>query len=251
MRLRTIAILAIAAYAVFLVATVPATFIIARAMAVAPGALQVSDEHGTLWSGHARATLASPGGTVTFDRIEWTLAPRELAAGRIAFHMAATGSGVDARTTVGRGFSSWAVGDTAIRVNAPALPAFMPLLAAWRPEGVVRVTTAGLEANDDGALRGALKVDWQGAAVAFSDVKPLGRYVVEAKGDGGPVAVKVTSPDGPLRITGQGSLAQGRFAFSGEARGEGDQARNLEPLLGLMGARRPDGAHALQVTIQR
>jgi general secretion pathway protein N len=108
-----------------------------------------------------------------------------------------------------------------------------------------------MEWNDSGGARGALALDWQGAAVAFSDVKPLGHYVIHASGDGGPVKVQVTSPEGPLRITGQGTVSQGRLAFTGEARGEGEQARDLEPLLGLMGARRADGAHALQVTIQR
>ncbi|HUL94927.1 MAG TPA: type II secretion system protein N [Usitatibacter sp.] len=250
MRLRTMVLAGIAAYLAFLAATVPATFVIARARAAAPG-LQVTDEHGTLWSGHARAAIASPGAAVAFDRVEWAIEPRALAAGRIAFRVSATGNGIDARTTLARGWSTWSAGDTAARMDAALFPAFVPLAAAWRPEGVVTLDSSGMEWSDDGAMRGAFRVDWQAAAVAFSDVKPLGRYVVEVRGDGGPVSVNVTSPEGPLRIAGQGSIAQGRFSFSGEARGEGDQARALEPILGLMGARRPDGAHALQVTIQR
>ena len=59
--------------------------------------------------------------------------------------------------------------------------------------------------------------------------------------------LKVTTLEGPLRITGQGTLASpARLAFSGEARAEGDAAKALEPLLDLLGARRPDGARALE-----
>ena len=251
MRLRSIVIVGVVAYIAFLAATVPSTFVIARAMAIAPGMLQVSDEHGTLWAGHARALLASPGGTLSFDRIDWTLQPRELAAGRIAFRVDAAGNGVEAHGLVGRGFSSWHLANVDARIAATALPAFVPLVSAWHPEGTISLTTGGMDWNDDGGARGTLKLDWQGAAIAFSDVKPLGHYVVEASGDGGPLGVKLSSPEGPLRMTGQGSISRGRFTFAGEARGEGDAAGRLEPLLGLMGARRADGAHALQVTIQR
>ncbi len=251
MRLRSIVILGLIAYVAFLIATVPSTFVIARAMAIAPGMLQVSDEHGTLWAGHARALLASPGGTLSFDRIDWTLEPRALAAGRLAFRVNATGNGVDAHALVGRGFSSWHLAETNARMSAAALPAFVPLLSAWHPEGTISFTTSGMDWNDDGVARGALTLDWQAAAVAFSDVKPLGHYVVDASGDGGPVTVKLASPEGPLRMSGQGSMSQGRFTFTGEAKGEGEQASRLEPLLGLMGARRADGARTLQVTIQR
>jgi len=48
-------------------------------------------------------------------------------------------------------------------------------------------------------------------------------------------------------VSGEGTLeALARFAFSGEARGEGPDAAALTPLLDLLGPRRPDGSRALR-----
>jgi hypothetical protein len=61
------------------------------------------------------------------------------------------------------------------------------------------------------------------------------------------VKVNLATLEGPLRLTGEGTLTpQGRLAFAGEARGEGAAAQSLEPLLDLMGPRRADGARALR-----
>jgi len=59
--------------------------------------------------------------------------------------------------------------------------------------------------------------------------------------------VTISTVEGPLRITGQGTLAPpARFSFTGEARAEGPQAAALEPLLGRMGPARADGSRALE-----
>ena len=42
----------------------------------------------------------------------------------------------------------------------------------------------------------------------------------------------------------------GAITFSGEARGQGANAAALEPLLNLMGPRRPDGARSIEVRIR-
>jgi hypothetical protein len=52
--------------------------------------------------------------------------------------------------------------------------------------------------------------------------------------------------DGPLRVTGQGDIAfPSRITFNGEARAQGTAASALDPLLDLLGPRRPDGARTL------
>jgi general secretion pathway protein N len=102
----------------------------------------------------------------------------------------------------------------------------------------------------DGEARGAANVEWRDAAVALTDVKPIGSYRLEARGEGGPARLSVTTLSGPLRISGKGEATATRGSFSGEARGEGDSAKALEPLLDLLGPRRPDGARALEVRLQ-
>jgi len=50
-----------------------------------------------------------------------------------------------------------------------------------------------------------------------------------------------------LRLSGKGTISPpGRLAFSGEARADAQAAKELEPLLLLLGPARADGARALE-----
>ena len=247
MHVKTLAALGVAAYLAFLVLTTPASFIAARARAAAPGRIELSEPQGSLWSGSARARIGAPGGHLIFDRIEWRLAPARLMAGRIAFDVKATGHGLDGHGQLARGFTRWELRDVAARGDVEALIPLAPLAATWRPEGTLAVSTPALEWDDDDA-RGSLRVEWKDAAVAVSDVRPLGTYRLDGRAGGGPAKITLATVDGPLRITGQGTFTPPtRFTLSGEARAEGAQAKALEPLLDLIGARRPDGARALEI----
>jgi len=60
----------------------------------------------------------------------------------------------------------------------------------------------------------------------------------------------VATVSGPLRIAAQGTLTTASgLSLSGDARGEGAAAAALEPLLNLIGPRRPDGARALEIRL--
>jgi general secretion pathway protein N len=243
MRVPAIAALGIAAYLVFLVATVPASVVAAR---IHPPTIEVSDAKGTLWSGNARATLRTPQGPVELDRIEWRFRPSRLIAARLAFDVDATAKGIDAHARLERGIGTMELRNLEARGEAAALALFAPLAATWQPEGPITVTSPAL-AWDGVDLRGEGRAEWRGAALALSQVRPLGTYRAELKGAGGPAKVTLTTIEGPLRLSGDGTLTpQGRFAFSGEARGEGTAAQSLEPLLDLIGPRRADGTRALR-----
>lgn len=246
MRAPAIAAIGVAAYAVFLVATMPASFVLARAQAAQPGKFEVREASGTAWHGTAKITLATPGGPVAIDRVEWHLRPAKLAAGRIAFDIAASAPGLEARYEGARGFAQWEVRDLEARGNATAMSTLLPWLAPWRPEGAVTITSPRLT-TDGMELRGEARVEWRGAALALSDVRPLGTYRADIQAEGHAGRVAISTVEGPLRITGQGTLAPpARFSFTGEARAEGPQAAALEPLLGRMGPARADGSRALE-----
>ena len=104
----------VAAYVVFLVAGVPASFVAARLSAALPGRVTLSDTRGTLWAGSAHAQVVAHGGPVFLDRLEWRLQPSRLAAGRLAFDVRAMARGLDARLQVARGFSGWELRDVAV-----------------------------------------------------------------------------------------------------------------------------------------
>jgi general secretion pathway protein N len=180
----------------------------------------------------------------------WRLVPAKLFEGRIAFDV-----DVDSRETRGnaqllRGWSDWEVRAGAARVDARVLPLFFPIIAAWRPEGTVLVSSDGLRWSDR-EIQGPIAVEWRDAAVALSEVKPLGSYRLAAQGIGSAAKLTLSTLAGPLQLSGQGEAKIPRgTTFSGEARAEGATAASLEPLLTLMGPRRPDGARSIEVRIR-
>lgn len=248
MRPRAIALTGALAYAAFLVATVPASWVAGRVAAATDGSVQLDDPTGTLWSGSGRALVASAAGRLAIDRVEWRFAPAELAGGQAAFDLSATGRGLDAHLRLGRALSAWVAGPVALSLEAPLVASVLPVAAAWRPEGRIRLSSERFVWNDSGRATGSARATWDGAAVSLSEVRPLGRYALDATADNGPVNLTLATLEGALRIAGKGTFsAPARLSFSGEARGEGTAAGALEPLLGLMGPRRADGSRAIEV----
>ncbi|MDQ3027048.1 MAG: type II secretion system protein N [Pseudomonadota bacterium] len=245
MRLPAIAALGAVAYGVFLVATMPAAFVLARAQDAQPDKFEVREAHGTAWHGRAKVALNTPGGIVPIDRVEWRLLPARLALGRIAFDIGASAAGIEARYEGARSLTRWTVRNLDVRGAAPAMAHLLPWLVPLRPEGTVAITSAELS-SDGRELQGDARVEWKGAAVGLSDVKPLGTYRAEIRAEGHAGKVTVSTLEGRLRVTGHGTLTPPtRFAFTGEARAEAAAAQALEPLLNLLGPARPDGARAL------
>ncbi len=241
MRARTIAIVGIAAYAVFLLALLPAS-IVARWIAM-PGVLELADARGTLWNGSARAIAAS----AQLESLRWRFEPARLVAGRLAFVVDANGAGLEGHGRIDRGFGGLEVRDLHVRGDAAALAAFEPLAASWQPDGRITLDAPAI-AWDGREARGTARLEWHDAAIALSGVRPLGSYRAEARADGGPMKISVTTLDGALRVSGNGTFTPpGALAFTGEARALPAAQAALEPILNLMGPRRPDGAHGLEI----
>jgi general secretion pathway protein N len=248
-RIRAIAALGIVSYAAFLLATAPASVVTQRISSAAAGRVQFTEPSGTLWNGSTRARVMAPGGPVFVDRLDWRFLPDRLAAGRVAFEVSAAARGLEARFKAGRGVSEWEFRDFATSGDAAFLIAFVPWLARWRPEGTLAIAAPAFAWDENGA-RGAARIEWRDAAVSLSEVRPLGTYRIEAQAEGGPARLDVTTIDGPLKIIAKGTYTTPtRITLSGEARGEGERAKALEPLLDLIGPRRPDGARALEVRL--
>ena len=244
MRVSTIAVPGIAAYVVFLVAMVPARFVAERVSV--PGEIEVSDARGTLWNGTARATIATGAAPLAVDQVRWHFLPARLASARLAFAVDASGGGLDAHGEIDRGFGAFGARDVRARADASAIAAAFPLAGTWRPEGGVTFAAPAI-AWDGHEVRGAARLEWHDAALAIAAVRPLGTYRVEARADGGPARISITTLDGALRIAGSGTFAPpAALAFAGEARGVGPSAAALEPLLDLFGPRRADGARTLE-----
>jgi general secretion pathway protein N len=250
MRTTGYAALGLAAYSVFLVATIPAAWVGAQLQAALPGRVEVSNARGTLWRGEARVSFAPSRNRVTLDALEWSFAPTRLFAGEVAFDSQARGRGLQAAAQIAQGFAGWRVRGLKADGDAAGLAIVVPIVAAWRPAGPIAISSPGIEIRGR-EVRGTMEAQWRDASTALSDVRPLGSYRATWKADGGPGKIEVTTLRGPLRVTGTGTTsASSGFTFNGDARGEGEAAKMLEPLLDLMGPRRPDGARALELRLE-
>jgi general secretion pathway protein N len=246
MRLATFAVIGAAAYTLSLLALMPASFVAREIEARSQGALQVQEASGTLWKGSGRATIATPAGPLALERFAWRFLPRRLASGRLGFAIEGASQGFSGGGELDRSFTGWEARDLSLSGEARGAASFLPLVAHWRPEGGVRVEVPRL-AWDEHGIRGEARLEWRAAAIALSEVRPLGTYRLEVQGDGGPAKLTLQTVEGALRLSGQGTLTPpSRLAFSGEARAEAAQAPRLAPLLDLIGPPRADGSRALQ-----
>jgi general secretion pathway protein N len=246
MRAAALAALGVAAYAAFLVGTVPARVVAPRIEAATGGRVALHDAEGTAWDGSARAVIATPGGRLALDRLEWRFKPARLLAARVAFDVSASAPTLIATLEAARSPTRWEFAGVDAAAGAEALIAAVPWISAWRPEGRVALTSPAL-ATDGTDLHGEARIEWRGAAVGLSEVNPLGTYRVDVAGRGPLADLVLATVDGPLRLSGKGTLTlPTRLEFSGEARAQGANAAALEPLMNLLGPRRPDGARALR-----
>lgn len=243
MRAASLAALGIAAYAVVLAATVPASVLVAR-LHPRPE-VELTDVRGTIWRGSSHVRLRLPTGAVELDTVRWRFAPSQLLAARVAFDVDAAGRGLVAQGRLARGLAGFEARDVTARGDAAILALAAPLLGTWRPQGEVTVAAPQL-AWDERELRGQARAEWRGAMLSLPDPRALGTYVAQLRGDGGPAKVTLTTTDGSVRLSGEGTFTPpSRFALRGEARAEGPNAEAVAPILDLLGPRRADGARTI------
>ena len=247
MRWPAIAALGAAAYAVFLVATMPASFVVAK-MPRNEG-VALDEARGTFWNGSARATILASRPPVTLDRLAWRFAPSQLLAGRFAFDVEATDPRVSGRVRLSRGLDGRRADGIDVRADAALASAVLPLVAPWRPAGTVTVKGSRLDWDERDTVRGDAILEWQAASIALPGPRALGSYRVELKGDGGPMRATLTTLGGALALRGEGTVAPNALSFQGEARGQGPQAESVAPVLDLIGPRRPDGSRAFTLRL--
>ena len=247
MRAARFILLGVAAYGVFLVATLPASAVAPRVAAATKGQATLTDVAGTVWNGSARVAIAARGAAFTLDEVRWEFLPSRLLAGRAAFAVKARLGTLRGEAEVARTPLAWRADGVRAQGDATALTALLPLAAAWQPEGELALAADSIT-WDGAAASGTATLEWRDAVLALSPVRPLGSWRAEARAEGAGAKVTLATVKGPLRLSGEGTLAiPGRLAFTGEARSEAGRERDLEAVLALLGPRRPDGAHAISI----
>jgi general secretion pathway protein N len=240
--------LGILAYCVFLPVHIPANVVTARVESATGGRVAFTRVEGGIFAGRAAAAITQPaGGAIAVDEVRWRFLPSRLLAGRLAFDVEGRMGALGMRAEAARTPRTWQLRDLHAEGDASALSALSPLLANWQPSGAIAIAS-DLLAFDDGAVSGTATAQWRDAALALSDVRPLGSWHATLSADGGPARLTLATTKGPLNLAGNGTLPiPGRLAFTGEARADAGREKDLEPLLKLLGNRRPDGAVAIEL----
>lgn len=232
-----------------LVAFAPAAWL-ARAVASATAEhVLLADARGTLWNGSAVAVLT--GGADSRDasalpgRLEWTLGPSGLGLELGLRHACCLNGTVAVRLTPGLG-----------RLSA-TLPPRDGWLGQWPSAwlaglgtpwntmqlgGTLRLVSPGLSfetVQGRGRLGGRADVEMIGVSSRLTTLETLGSYRLSISGDEtGASQLQLSTQEGALQLSGDGTWGPGGLRFRGEARAAGPADEPaLTNLLNIIGRR--------------
>jgi general secretion pathway protein N len=240
---------------VALVVVAPAAWLAQAVLAASGGRVLLADARGTVWSGSAVAVLTGGPGSRDASalpgRLEWTMGVRGFALELRARHACCL-NGTPAlrlRPGFGRvGITLAAGSDWIGHWPAAWLAGLGTPFNTMQLGGAVRLASPGLtleSVQGRWIVNGRADVDLIDVSSRLSTLETLGTYRLTLSGDAaGPSELSLSTQQGALQLSGNGTLGPGGVRFRGEARagGGGDEAA-LANLLNIIGRR--DGARSV------
>jgi general secretion pathway protein N len=239
-----------------LVAFAPASWL-AQAVASASGEhVLLADARGTIWSGSAVAVLTGGPGSRDASslpgRLEWTLGFKGLALELRARHACCLNGATALLLRPGLGRMSIALAPSVGWVGQWPTAWLGGLGTPWNTMqmgGSVRLSSPGLSlesAQGRWRVNGRADIDLIDVSSRLSTLETLGSYRLTLSGDAagsGPSQLTLSTQQGALQLSGNGTVGPGGVRFRGEARaGSGEEAA-LANLLNIIGRR--DGARSV------
>jgi general secretion pathway protein N len=120
------ALAGLAAYLVFLVATLPAAWLGYALERASGGALALGDPRGSVWNGRGALAVRSSSGFRGVADIEWRCNPLSIFSGRLSVALTGTASGGDLKATVGLGLGSVRLQNVEATIQAALLEQARP-----------------------------------------------------------------------------------------------------------------------------
>jgi general secretion pathway protein N len=265
-RTLVLVVLGLAAFAVILVATMPASFIAQQVAPMLPPQVAIEGIKGNVWGGEASVRIggakgpeggAAPGmpppagnAPIVIEKVQWRLKPQRLANGMIAFDTNVSSGGFEAKGELQRDGSRWRVRDFRLDGDASGFATIFPVLAIYKFSGPVTATAASLEGTER-EVWGDVRIEWRDASSAMSPVRPLGSYRADWHANGLIGSISVATLSGPLRVAGAGTTTMPTYLdFRGEAGADASIGLALDPLLDQIGPRKPNGARAIEIRLR-
>lgn len=241
------------------VAWAPAAWLASAVSSATNERLLLADARGTLWNGSARLILSpGPGSRDASElpqRLGWTMRPGWIDGGpglRLTLDQSCC---IKPAAPLSASF-----GLDRLTVRLPDATPEQPWIrwpAGWlsglgtpwntlAPDGLIAVSAQGFVFEGRGAavsVTGAAQVELRDFSSRLAQVAPLGSYRMGLVGGGQTPQLILTTIQGPLQLSGQGSLGAKRSQFRGEATAAPGSEAALANLLNIIGRR--EGARSI------
>jgi general secretion pathway protein N len=233
----------IVAIALTILAFCPASWMAAAVEAQTGGRLTLGDAQGSLWRGSAfvggAPSGADPVTPLLPGRFSWRLSPLALLG--IVDAEVENGESLSEPVKVTGNWRQWQVSPAAILLPAERLAGLGAPLNTVKPSGRMRLSWEPLQVWREGsgvAVTGMMRLQMAEIASRLSPIKPLGNYQLTMDWRGSEAQLALITAKGPMLLSGNGWIRNGRFQFSGKAEAEAGREEELANLLNLLGQRR-------------
>ena len=241
---------------VALVLFAPAAWLAGSVASATGQRLLLSDARGTVWSGSAVAVLTGGEGSRDASalpgRLGWTLRPRGLGLELQLQHACCLNGTVALKIKPGFGRTEYTLVPAAGWVGQWPAALLGGLGTPWNTMqlgGSVRLESPGLRVE---SVQGRWVVDGRAdfnvneASSRLSTLDSLGSYRMSISGDAanpGLSVLTLSTTNGPLQLSGNGTWGPAGVRFRGEARAAALEEATLSNLLNIIGRR--DGARSV------
>lgn len=238
------------------VAFAPAAWLAGAVASATNQRLLLAEARGTVWSGSAVPVLS--GGPESRDasalpgRLEWTMGMKGLAFELRARHDCCLNGTIALQFRPG-------IGSTTIKMDPPPGGWIGQWPSAWlagfgtpfntlQLGGAVRLTSPGFTietAQGRSSMKGLTDIEIVNASSRVSTLDSLGSYRLRLAGDGasGAPTMTLSTLEGALQLSGNGTWGAGKVRFRGEARAASGDDAALSNLLNIIGRR--EGARSV------
>jgi general secretion pathway protein N len=233
-------------YTVAVIATAPATLIDARLQHASHGSFRLAEARGTLWSGSGQIEVRDSAGRIGVAKsLAWRFLPESLLRGRLVCEVGLDQSAKRFPVTIS--LSRIEVANADVSLPATVLGLGLPKLAPLGLTGDVLLHVANLTIERK-EMQGNATLLWRDAGSVLTPISPLGDYELRLDGEGATVHAYLRTIQGPLRLEGQGSWANGNNpVFLATAQVAAQHQQQLAPLLRLIAVERGEGNFELRL----
>jgi general secretion pathway protein N len=239
---------------VFFIANIPAAWVAHAVAGATNQRLLLADARGSLWSGSARAVLT--GGPQSRDasalpgRLEWSLGLRSYGFELKAQHACCLNGAVAVQVRPGIGKLAYTLPPGLGWIGQWPTGWLSGLGTPWNTlqlGGAVRLLSPGMRLE---AVQGRWRIDGRaeiellGVSSRMTTLNTLGNYRLSiSAAQGGTPRLQLSTQDGALQLSGEGSLGPAGLSFRGDARAEAADEPALNNLLNIIGRR--EGARSV------